>query len=588
MRRVLRASGGLRARTSARKPAGPRSPHSRRVVVKARIVQVGASWGKKAAKLHLGYLERDGVERDGSPGTLYGPDGPVERAGFNQDLAGEKHQFRIVLSPEDGHELDLQAYVRSYMEQVRQDLGQELHWAAVNHYNTDNPHAHIIIRGVDAKGAEVRLGRDYVSHGLRHRAEDLATEALGPRPERSRLDQLEQEAERERYTSLDRELERRAEGGRFRPARGKSRDPHLEAALRRRLEVLSGLGFVSRVGHVDWRLAPQLRAELQLMGRRAEGLRAIRAVVRTSRCQVIDRNEPNDGRRAELARGVQGVVRWKGLDDDGHFVAVVETTSGVAYHLPVANRVADVVRVGQVVELKRAFDKDTQIEEISREAGGIFDLKVVGEPSREAYRHRLEQLERMTLAARDPASPDRWKVHPDFRAELAKGKQQPFWQVLSLRSEEQSLEAQKQYPGPVWLDRVRLDEVGARGFGGEVREALRARHEYLRGQGLDPGDEKLRARLSRLQHQSLQRSLAASGGTPIRSTNGFEGTARVHREANGQRFVEVRSGSGQFALVPASRSADPLDGASVRLHVAERGRARLEVLEPRRDRGPER
>jgi hypothetical protein len=37
-----------------------------------------------------------------------------------------------VLSPEDGHALDLEEYVRSYMERLEADLRQKLRWATVN------------------------------------------------------------------------------------------------------------------------------------------------------------------------------------------------------------------------------------------------------------------------------------------------------------------------------------------------------------------------------------------------------------------------------------------------------------------------
>jgi type IV secretory pathway VirD2 relaxase len=42
-------------------------PDARRVVIKARVVRLGAG-GAKAAALHLRYIERDGVEKDGSKG----------------------------------------------------------------------------------------------------------------------------------------------------------------------------------------------------------------------------------------------------------------------------------------------------------------------------------------------------------------------------------------------------------------------------------------------------------------------------------------------------------------------------------------
>ncbi len=44
-------------------------PGARRVVVKARYVPIRA--GSRAAAVHLRYLQRDGVTKDGSPGALY-------------------------------------------------------------------------------------------------------------------------------------------------------------------------------------------------------------------------------------------------------------------------------------------------------------------------------------------------------------------------------------------------------------------------------------------------------------------------------------------------------------------------------------
>src|SRR6185437_5897878 len=51
----------------------PPSARSRRCVIKARYVKVTPG-SYKAARVHLAYLEREGVERDGSAGRLYGPD----------------------------------------------------------------------------------------------------------------------------------------------------------------------------------------------------------------------------------------------------------------------------------------------------------------------------------------------------------------------------------------------------------------------------------------------------------------------------------------------------------------------------------
>jgi RNA polymerase sigma factor (sigma-70 family) len=70
------------------------------VIVKAHVVRLAAG-GAKVAALHLRYIERDGVEKDGSPGALYGPDGPVPADVFREPRLDEKHQFRLVVSPEE-------------------------------------------------------------------------------------------------------------------------------------------------------------------------------------------------------------------------------------------------------------------------------------------------------------------------------------------------------------------------------------------------------------------------------------------------------------------------------------------------------
>ena len=81
-----------RARCDVRLP-----PNARRCVVKARYVPMGDR-GPKAARAHLAYIERDGVERDGSPGRMFGPEGEVRRVDFGAPIAGERRQFRFITS----------------------------------------------------------------------------------------------------------------------------------------------------------------------------------------------------------------------------------------------------------------------------------------------------------------------------------------------------------------------------------------------------------------------------------------------------------------------------------------------------------
>ncbi|MGL1920001.1 MAG: hypothetical protein OCD03_03155 [Hyphomicrobiales bacterium] len=86
------------------------------------------------------------------------------------------------MSPEDATELvELKTYTRDLMQQMEKDLGTKLDWVAVDHYNTDHPHIHIIVRGTDDKGKDLIIARDYMSSGFRDRAADLMTDEVGPR-----------------------------------------------------------------------------------------------------------------------------------------------------------------------------------------------------------------------------------------------------------------------------------------------------------------------------------------------------------------------------------------------------------------------
>jgi hypothetical protein len=139
----------------------------RRVIVKARIAKLKVG-DLGAARAHLRYIQRDGVTPEGEPGQLYGPEiDEANGTAFLDSCEGDRHQFRIIVSPDDGAELaDLKPFIRDFMAKVESDLETKLDWVAVDHYNTGHPHTHIIIPGKDDAGQDLIMTKDYVSHGL--------------------------------------------------------------------------------------------------------------------------------------------------------------------------------------------------------------------------------------------------------------------------------------------------------------------------------------------------------------------------------------------------------------------------------------
>ncbi|MDR3495006.1 MAG: type VI secretion protein, partial [Ancalomicrobiaceae bacterium] len=182
---------------------------ARRVVVKARVVRHrGRSFRSAPLTAHLSYLKREGVTRDGERASMFDANGnSADDAAFADRSKHDRHHFRFIVSPEDAGEMtDLRAFTRDLAKQMEADLGTKLDWVAVDHWNTDNPHVHLLVRGVDERGADLVIARDYISRGLRSRAEDLVAIELGPRPEHDIHNALTREIIAERWTRLDVEI----------------------------------------------------------------------------------------------------------------------------------------------------------------------------------------------------------------------------------------------------------------------------------------------------------------------------------------------------------------------------------------------
>lgn len=297
-----------------------------RVIVKAlvsRHVGLGVGRGAALAK-HVAYLGRQGAGVEAGRAEFFdasrdGLDGAVATKAWSDD----RHHFRLIVSPEHGDRIaDLRGYVREVMVRVSADLGEpNLTWMATCHYDTDQPHAHVMVRGRRGDGRDLVMPRAYVGYGLRARAQEVAHERLGDLSRAEAERRVWRETDADRFTALDRrlvagaDLERRVEDG-------LGRKDAWGALLRGRLRHLERLGLAGRIG-ASFRLAPDLEPRLRslergkdiirtLNQRRLEGARDIRVA---------------DGRRLE------GLVVARGTHDElGASPFVVVRDRGGAEH----------------------------------------------------------------------------------------------------------------------------------------------------------------------------------------------------------------------------------------------------------------
>src|SRR6201995_1426743 len=246
---------------------------ARGAIVKARVVRRLRSPG--ALRAHIGYLQRDGVTRDGVPGKLFdGAGDEADGRAFAERCKDDRHHFRFIVSPDDAGELEnLRTFTRELMDQASRDPGTRLDWVATDHWNPAHPHIHILVRGRADDGKILVISRDYISTGFRARAGDLVTRELGPRSELETRQGLEAEIVAERWTRIDRVLAREAGAADgvidLRRNRDAAPDPLQEIRISR-MRTLERLGLAEPAGAARWVLSPDAEQRLRELGERGD------------------------------------------------------------------------------------------------------------------------------------------------------------------------------------------------------------------------------------------------------------------------------------------------------------------------------
>jgi type IV secretory pathway VirD2 relaxase len=222
----------------------------------------------QAAERHADYLTRDGAAgRD----LFYTVDKDrIDGRATAADWAeADRRHFRIVLTAEEGGALkDLPGYTREVMARAVAALGKRLAWLAIDHWDTDNPHTHIILRGRDRLGRDLILPKEFVRHDLRGIARDVATERLGERTPSQVRDALDRETRQHAPTRLDRLIaDQLPKDGAVKVAdlKAPNADPALSQALKARAKELERLGLTKPVRRNVLAFAPDWQARLRAM-----------------------------------------------------------------------------------------------------------------------------------------------------------------------------------------------------------------------------------------------------------------------------------------------------------------------------------
>ncbi len=547
-----------RGRVAARVAGQSFGLRSRRVAVKVRHVKIGGK--TSVTRAHVRYLEREGVGADGEPGRAYGRDADqVDCKAFAERCKDDRHQFRMIVSPEEGAELeDLKAFTRSLMKQMEADLQTRLDWVAVDHWDTGHPHTHLLIRGKDQAGSDLLIDREYLTRGVRMRAAEIATEWLGPRTELEIQADWNRQVTAERWTGIDALLERHAVGGNVDRASLADLDPPTRARCLGRLQVLDRMGLTPQVDGDHWQWVPGLRQTLLEMGERGDIIRTLqRAHGRAGEYQILD---PDN-----LSHAIVGRVAAKGLhkepSDRGYLL--IEAMDGHTHYVPIDAAVPLAnFPTGAIVRIAPARERtvDLNVAAVARE--GIYRTEThrrqmaaanpEGIDSAEfiqSHVRRLEALRRAKIVER--LEEGVWRVPPDLAARGVQYDRQRSGGAEIRVLTPMSIDRQRTAIGATWLDQqlIANAQPPATEFGRELAAAMQGRQQVLIDQGLAHRQGAKVLLTSNLLGRLKDKELEATAAGLERSTGLQYRPAGAGVRVTGTYRQSVHLASGKFAVL---------------------------------------
>jgi len=564
---------------------GHRPIIGRRVTVKARIVRLG-NQGLNGALAHLRYLQRDGTTREGERGAFYGrAEDHVDGKQFLARGVSDRHQFRLIVSAEDGADYeDLKPLTRRLMAQAEIDLGTKLDWVAVDHFDTEHPHTHVLLRGVTDRGHDLVIARDYLAFGLRARASELVELDLGPPSPMEQQARRARDIEAERLTDVDRAL--LATSGEDHVVTAHA-DTVAEQAFRTgRLRKLERLGLAYPLGAGRWSLKPDLKERLRELGERGDIIRTIQRDFSRSRMVKAATEQVIHG-PAEFRGGpLVGRVIARGLADEhrDHEYLLVDGIDGRAHYVPVGRALAgpgedlfgDAGRAaGAIVRIEArhagAREVDHVVAAVAAANGGRYDVEahLRHDPRAsiafvEAHVRRLEALRRAThVVERVPAWG--WSIPADYvdrAAAYERGRAADRHVDVTVLATMPLAELTRA-DAATWLDRELIGGTALPmrecGFGREVLDALKRRRAWLQSEGFARVDANgpvyQRGLLATLTARELSRAavqLSRELDLPYRPAEDggrIEGLYRRRVDLVSGRFALLERGM-DFTLVP--------------------------------------
>ena len=265
--------------------------------------------------------------------------------------------YKFMLSPETKMDRNsLEEYAKKIMEKFELYHRIKVDWQAVVHTNTEHPHVHILINGVDQNGKPFWVKPDFIRMDGREMSNEILTWMNGPRTEEQVAAYKSRMANANRWTILDEQLKDHLSGNSVTFA-------ELSPELQKRAEHLRDLGIAEyRDGSMTFE--QEWKSTLRSLGRYNTFLDA-RAHVSVG--SKVVQYTPDMGE-------IQGVCRKVYIMDDEsvwkNAIVIEDTTSRTAYFVPLYSPDRQ-TKVGEKVKISASKNQKGRLSvKVTRQNGG--------------------------------------------------------------------------------------------------------------------------------------------------------------------------------------------------------------------------
>ncbi len=352
--------------------------YSRRVVIKAKIRKnIGANF-KENLRKHLDYITRDGAGKDRNKAELFSEDeNKRDLKDIQEQFSSSPHNFRFIVSPEDSEKMNLKEFTKNLVSSMESDLKVKLDWVAAVHYDTNEPHIHLLVNGHDKSGNRLIMTRDYISNGVRNRASRIITNKLGTRDYDDVVKSINLDVNKSQKIYLDSIILKHLNDGVFNlKTLDESSSKDLPKFLfQKRLEYLGNNGLAHELEKGSWRLADGYLESLKQIDRSRSLVEKVSHGTKIDRSELIKADSLYN-------KPIQGEVIKRGyldeLNDTEYLVIKTKESKNLLVELEkysekLPAKVGEIVRVDTTKPFAGAKASDYTIDKEAKDHDQIYD-----------------------------------------------------------------------------------------------------------------------------------------------------------------------------------------------------------------------